>query len=347
MGRGRRTPRRCVSIAAKAAPTTQDVIRPDQKASRGPAFKTGRRPPPAAPALPEHHRALPRQQHPVLAVPLHGARQHLAFGVAADGGQVFHRLAVVHAGHVLLDDRAFVQVGRHVVRGGADQLDAALVRLPVGLGALEAGQETVVDVDGTPGEVAAQLVRQDLHVARQHHQLGAFALDDLQLPCLGLRLVGLGHREAEDCGALLLIDEVDSFLQDRQGAQRSWDVSQVNEMLTQMESFAGVFIASTNLIDGLDPAALRRFDLKVKLDFLRADQAWALLQRHCAQLVLPAPGAAEQASLARLKRLTPGDFAAVLRQSRFVPVTSAAALVAGLEGECGLKRDGRAAIGFV
>ncbi len=136
-------------------------------------------------------------------------------------------------------------------------------------------------------------------------------------------------------------------MQDRQGAQRSWDVSQVNEMLTQMESFAGVFIASTNLIDGLDPAALRRFDLKVKLDFLRADQAWALLQRHCAQLVLPAPGAAEQARLARLKRLTPGDFAAVLRQSRFVPVTSAAALVAGLEGECGLKRDGRAAIGFV
>lgn len=41
-------------------------------------------------------------------------------------------------------------------------------------------------------------------------------------------------------------------------------------MLTQMESFAGVFIASTNLMDGLDSAALRRFDLKVKLDYLRA-----------------------------------------------------------------------------
>ena len=55
---------------------------------------------------------------------------------------------------------------------------------------------------------------------------------------------------------LLLIDEVDSFLQDRRGAQRIWEVTRVNEMLTQMEGFAGVFMASTNLMGGLDPAAL-------------------------------------------------------------------------------------------
>ena len=159
--------------------------------------------------------------------------------------------------------------------------------------------------------------------------------------------IARAFREAEDDGALLLIDEVDSFLQDRRGAQRSWEVTQVNEMLTQMEGFAGVFIASTNLMDGLDPAALRRFDLKVKLDYLRPPQAWALLQRHCAQLGLAAPGAAEQARVERLKQITPGDFAAVLRQSRFMPLASAAALVAGLEGECALKQDGRKAIGFV
>lgn len=40
-------------------------------------------------------------------------------------------------------------------------------------------------------------------------------------------------------------------------------------------------------------------------------------------------------------------FAAVLRQRRFMPLTSAAALVAGLEGECALKQDARKAIGFV
>ncbi|MBW6608203.1 ATP-binding protein, partial [Salmonella enterica subsp. enterica serovar Weltevreden] len=84
-------------------------------------------------------------------------------------------------------------------------------------------------------------------------------------------------RKAQNDGAVLLIDEVDSFLQDRRGAQHNWEVSEVNEMLTQMESFSGVFVASTNLMEGLDQAALRRFDLKVKFDYLRADQAWALL----------------------------------------------------------------------
>lgn len=159
--------------------------------------------------------------------------------------------------------------------------------------------------------------------------------------------IARAFREAESDGALLLIDEVDSFLQDRRGAQRSWEVTQVNEMLMQMEAFAGVFIASTNLMDGLDPAALRRFDLKVKLDYLRPAQAWALLQRHCTQLGLVAPGAAHRARLARLHQLTPGDFAAVLRQQRFRPLRDADALVAALEAECALKRGSACAIGFV
>jgi len=57
------------------------------------------------------------EQHAVFAVPLDGARQHLAFGIAAKRCQVFDRAAVVNARHVLLDDRAFVQIGRYVVRG--------------------------------------------------------------------------------------------------------------------------------------------------------------------------------------------------------------------------------------
>jgi SpoVK/Ycf46/Vps4 family AAA+-type ATPase len=159
--------------------------------------------------------------------------------------------------------------------------------------------------------------------------------------------IARAFRQAEDDGALLLIDEVDSFLQDRRGAQRSWEVTQVNEMLTQMEGFAGIFIASTNLMDGLDSAALRRFDLKVKLDYLRAPQAWALLQRHCDQLQLPTPAAALRVRLARLHQLTPGDFAAVLRQQRFRPLPDAHAWVAALEVECALKQGTPSAIGFV
>lgn len=154
-------------------------------------------------------------------------------------------------------------------------------------------------------------------------------------------------RNAERDGALLLIDEVDSFLQDRRKAQRSWETSMVNEMLTCMESFPGVFIASTNLMDGLDQAALRRFDLKVKFGFLRPEQAWELLCRHCTQLGLPAPPPVLQAGMKKLDRLTPGDYAAVARQHRFRPLATPAAVVAALHAECAVKEHSSRPIGFV
>ena len=159
--------------------------------------------------------------------------------------------------------------------------------------------------------------------------------------------IARAFRQAELDGSVLLIDEVDSFLQDRRSAQRGWEVSQVNEMLTQMESFAGVFIASTNLMTGLDPAALRRFDLKVKFDFMAPEQASALLRRCCSQMALDTPQPAQLARLARLHKLTPGDFATVQRQSRFRPIDSAHALVAALEAECAVKEGAAAGIGFL
>ena len=58
--------------------------------------------------------------------------------------------------------------------------------------------------------------------------------------------------EARQQDAVLVLDEADSFLADRNDAQRSWEVTQVNELLTQIESFEGVFICTTNLMDRLD-----------------------------------------------------------------------------------------------
>jgi transitional endoplasmic reticulum ATPase len=153
--------------------------------------------------------------------------------------------------------------------------------------------------------------------------------------------------QAEREGAVLLVDEVDSFLQDRRGAARGWEVTQVNEMLTQMEAFTGVFIASTNLMTGLDQAALRRFDLKVKFDYLLPGQAWELLRRHCATLGLPEPAAALRPRLDRLRALTPGDFAVVARQHAFRCVAGAEDIVSVLEGECAVKEGPRSGVGFL
>ena len=59
--------------------------------------------------------------------------------------------------------------------------------------------------------------------------------------------------------AVLILDEAASFLADRRDARANWEITQVNELLTQMEAHNGVFICTTNLMERLDPASLRRF----------------------------------------------------------------------------------------
>lgn len=145
----------------------------------------------------------------------------------------------------------------------------------------------------------------------------------------------------------MLIDEVEGFLQDRRNAQRSWETTAVNEMLTQMESFSGVFMASTNLIDTLDQAALRRFDLKLKFDFLLADQAWRLFTSYCVELEFSKPSDKTKRNLQRLHNITPGDFAAIARRHRFKPIKSADEMVNILSDECSLKEGSKQVIGFI
>lgn len=152
---------------------------------------------------------------------------------------------------------------------------------------------------------------------------------------------------AEEEDAVLMIDEVDSFLQDRRNATKSWETTQVNEMLTQIESFSGILIASTNLMDGLDPAAMRRFDLKAMFNYLKPEQSEALLLRHCDVLKLNVPNSQQINRLKRLSVLTLGDFAAVLRQSRFKPIREVDYLIDSLEEECAVKKKTGASIGFV
>ena len=76
------------------------------------------------------------------------------------------------------------------------------------------------------------------------------------------------RRMFEECdrpGRLLLVDEADSLVADRSSASHRWEVSQVNELLKGLENFGGLFVASTNLMDRLDPAVMRRLDFKIHL----------------------------------------------------------------------------------
>ena len=111
----------------------------------------------------------------------------------------------------------------------------------------------------------------------------------------------------------------------------------VNEMLTQMESFEGIFFATTNLMDHLDAASLRRFDMKINLGFLKYEQRVALCRHACESLSLDFVSGLET-SLRGLDHLTPGDFDNVLRQSRLRPMRAAEDLIERLKQETKLKK---------
>lgn len=121
-------------------------------------------------------------------------------------------------------------------------------------------------------------------------------------------------REAEGEKAVLLLDEADSFLQDRRGAQRTYEVTEVNEMLQGMERFAGIFICTTNLLDRIDQAALRRFTFKIRFKPLLPVQREAMFVTEALKGDATALNDDIRSRLARLDQLCPGDFAAVKRQ---------------------------------
>jgi len=190
-------------------------------------------------------------------------------------------------------------------------------------------------------------------------ELARYLADQLQKPLLVKRASDLldmyvGQTEqhiaamfndARQRDAVLVLDEADSFLRDRRSAHQSWEVTQVNELLTQMEAFEGIFIATTNLMESLDAASLRRFPWKIRFDWLKPAQRWALFAQELVRLGGDLAEAADwKADLWELEQLTPGDFAAVVRQYELWDETpSASAFYDRLCLEVAAKRGERVA----
>lgn len=175
-------------------------------------------------------------------------------------------------------------------------------------------------------------------------------VSDLQSPYIGVceQNIARAFEEAKEENAVLIFDEVDSFLQDRTNAKASWEVSQVNEMLVQMENFDGIFIATTNLMDNLDKASLRRFDLKLEFDYLQPTQSWEMLLSYCKDLKIRKPDISFKNGVELLRYLTPGDFAAIVRQNRFRPIKNAKDFISRLEDEISVKNvDSSRKMGFI
>ena len=150
--------------------------------------------------------------------------------------------------------------------------------------------------------------------------------------------IAAAFSEARRKKMLLVIDEADSFLRDRRDAHRSWEVTQVNEMLTQMESHPLPFVCTTNLMDGLDKASLRRFTFKVKYDYLKPSQVQLAFEHFF--------GVKPTATLGSLTSLTPGDFAVVTKKARIIGIDTPRELVEMLRQEQKVKDVKCNSIGF-
>ena len=150
--------------------------------------------------------------------------------------------------------------------------------------------------------------------------------------------------------AVLQLDEVDGLLHDRVGAKQSWEITMVNEMLTQMENYDGVFIASTNRFDQLDEASLRRFDLSIKFGFLTQEKASVMFADACKGLGFATEdiGSDVRAKIGGIANLTPGDFAQAMRRNLFAKFQTPLELARNLVKACAQKKSGaNQPIGFV
>ena len=144
--------------------------------------------------------------------------------------------------------------------------------------------------------------------------------------------------EARRQEGVLLFDEADSLLFDRTRARASWEVGQVNEMLTWLDRHPLPVVAATNHPGQLDPATLRRFVFKLDLRPLGSD---GLKRAFARFFCMDAP-----AGLMALRNLTPGDFAVVARQLRHAPAKDAQGVLERLRDESRVKPDTGIRIGF-
>ncbi len=212
---------------------------------------------------------------------------------------------------------------------------------------------------GPPGTGKSALAR---HLARQiEAPLMVRRAAELKSAYVGEteKLIRKAFQQAEAQGAVLLIDEADTFLFDRGKAVRTFETAAVNQFLTSLEDYRGILIATTNRKEDLDAASLRRFTAKVAFMPLRQNQVLPLIRSSFPQTEIPPSLEADFRALGTASRstggssdspsggLTPGDIAAVRRRHFFAPrPPTAADLLAALQAETAHRRPREAPVGF-
>jgi hypothetical protein len=117
-----------------------------------------------------------------------------------------------------------------------------------------------------------------------------------------------------------------------------------------MERYRGILVCTTNRMKDLDDASIRRFNHKMKFDYLLPEGNVVFYEKLLAGLIETALDQKSKAVLKNIPNLTPGDFKTVRDRFSFCPQDklSHQILLDALAGESRIKEIHRAKskIGF-
>ena len=139
-------------------------------------------------------------------------------------------------------------------------------------------------------------------------------------------------KDARETKSVLIIDEGDYFISDRNKHYRTWETSRTEEMLQQIENHIYPVIFTTNLMENIDKAAMRRFTYKTKFDYLTREQFDIAWKDFFPKAELPKE--------VHLSKLCPGDFATVYKRAEFEDyLTDTNKIYRNLELEQNMKKE--------
>lgn len=127
--------------------------------------------------------------------------------------------------------------------------------------------------------------------------------------------IAKAFEEANKQKKILLFDEVDSFFRERSYASQGWEITHVNEFLTQMGKFEGIVICTTNLRNIMDKAMQRRFHIMVEFKALKNEGVESLLGMYFPQFDF---NEEDIRRISMFQSATPGDFGNLSSRLRFM-----------------------------
>ena len=127
--------------------------------------------------------------------------------------------------------------------------------------------------------------------------------------------------EAQEKDAMLIIDEVEGIISERKEdrGDNKWKSDMTNTFLSAMESCVTPFCGTSNHLNKIDKAILRRFVFKLHFDYLTPEQA-----RYAFEKIF---GLMAPWELSEIHNLTSGDFSVVKKKALILGCLNDAAIL--------------------